>query len=100
VSGLPVIVAERARAFAIGASAVSGSPVRRPQASVPSGWMRIRVDSDAFKGTFTIESERFGRYLEPILAKLAEADEPALPAKPKAAPRARRAKPVEKKRTK
>lgn len=101
VSGLPESVAERARAFAIGASAVSGSPVRRKPAPVPAGWVRVRVEGEAFKGTFTIDAARLGRYLEPVLERLAE-DASAPKPKRAAAPRRAKpaaAKPVAKKRT-
>ena len=56
--------------------------------------MRVQIDSDVFKGRMMFEFATVGRYLEPILARLVEADAtPAPPAKkPATKPRARRAK--------
>jgi hypothetical protein len=102
VSGLPDPVAERVRAYAVGATTVAAAsaatPSRRQPAAVPAGWVRVRVESETFRGTFTFEASRLGHFLQPVLDRLA-ATEPAPPAT-KPAPRARRAKPAEKKRAK
>jgi hypothetical protein len=61
--------------------------------------MRVQVESEVFRGALTFEYARLGRYVEPILAKLAEAEKPAAPKRPKkAAPRAPRAKPTAKRK--
>lgn len=109
VTGLPHVVAERVHSFAVGAVAVASTTGRRSTDVVPPGWMRVQVESEIFRGDLMFEFSRLGKYLEPILAKLAEADTPPRPPAPKPrskpaparAPQPRRAKqPAEKKRTK
>lgn len=92
VTGLPETVAARIQSFAIGAVAVEASGGRRRTEPVPPGWMRVHIDSDIFKGRVTFEYGSLGRYVEPILERLAKPEEPpAPPAKPAAKPaRARR----------
>jgi hypothetical protein len=77
VSGIAQEKAERICAFAAGAVVAATAPrgiVRRPQPGVPAGWMRVSIDSDVFKGRLTFEYSTLGRYLEPILSRLSEAD--------------------------
>jgi hypothetical protein len=88
VTGIDRATAERIRAFASGAVAAAEAP-HEPRA-VPPGWMRVRIDSDVLKARLTFEYSVLGKHLEPILARLAEADAGAKPA-PK--PRAPRKKP-------
>jgi hypothetical protein len=53
--------------------------------------MRVQIDSDVFRGRLTFEYAALGRYIEPILARLAESEERTIQvARPK--PRAERAK--------
>jgi hypothetical protein len=104
VTGLADVVAERIHSFAIGAVAMAAtSGERRATANVPAGWTRVQIDGDAFKGRFMFETSTVARYLEPILARLAEAEAAPAPApakKKKAAvkPRATRARAADKKR--
>jgi hypothetical protein len=93
VAGLPDLVAERVRAFAVGAVAVTSGSERRKAAPLPPGWMRVHVESEVFKGRLTFEYARVGRFLEPFLERLVEAEKaPAAKAKAKRAPAARPAR--------
>lgn len=102
VSGIAEPVADRIRSFAAGAVAMaSAEGERRATANVPAGWMRVQIDSEVFKGRMMFEFATVGKYLEPILARLAEADASAPPQpKKKAATKAptRRAKAAEPKK--
>ena len=102
VSGIAEPIAERIHAFSVGAIAMAAaSDERRATATVPAGWMRVQIDSDVFKGRMMFEFATVAKYLEPILARLAEADASAIPApKKKAATKApaRRAKAAESKK--
>jgi hypothetical protein len=84
VSGIAEPVAQRIHSFAIGAVAMAATGgERRATATVPAGWMRVQIDSEVFKGRMMFEFATVGKYLEPILARLAEADATAAPPKPK-----------------
>ncbi len=90
VTGLSEPVAERVRTFSSGVVAAASAPGRRTQGT-PAGWMRVQIDSDVFRGRLTFEYAALGRYIEPILARLAESEERTIQvARPK--PRAERAK--------
>ena len=86
-------------AIGVVATARAGGP-RRSAAQVPAGWMRVQIDSEIFKGRLTFEYGTLGRYLEPILARLAEDRSGPVAAAPpaKAAPRKARAKRAESKK--
>lgn len=91
VTGLPEAIAERIQSFARGAVATAGAGGRRSASGIPSGWMRVQFDSDIFKGRIVFEYATLGRYLEPVLARLAEAED-ASKALPKKATRSRKPK--------
>jgi hypothetical protein len=98
VSGVDREKAERMVAFAAGAVVAATAPrgvVRRPQPGVPSGWMRVSIDSDVFKGRLTFEYATLGRYLEPLLSRLSEADGSVVVASSRPAAK----KPVRRKKT-
>jgi hypothetical protein len=95
VSGIDSDKAERICAFASGAVVAATAPrgiVRRAQPGVPSGWMRVSIDSDVFKGRLTFEYATLGRYLEPLLSRLTETDESAVVASRPAAKKPTRRK--------
>jgi hypothetical protein len=98
VAGLPTIVAERIHAFAAGAVAVSSTQGRRHSPPVRTGWMRVHIESEVFKGRLWFELARVGRYVEPLLERLVEAEKPVTE-KPEPTPRARRTKAASKKRS-
>jgi hypothetical protein len=93
VTGFTREKAERVRAFAAGAIAAARAtrgPARRPAQGTPPGWMRVAIDSDVFKGRLTFEYATLGRYLEPLLSRLTEADESAVVSSTKPAAKAPR----------
>ncbi len=104
VAGLPKATAERIRAFSAGSVSVAAAESRRNASTkLPEGWMRLDIESDLFRGRLTFEYSTIAKYLEPILAKLAEDDvkKPASARKTKAPVTKSRtpAKRVAKKRT-
>lgn len=97
LTGLAAGAAERVRAFAAGATAAGAAGGRPKRSSVPPGWMRVRVDSDVLRARVTFRYGTLGRYVEPILARLAAEAGREAPARPAApdkarAPRASRAR--------
>jgi len=91
VTGIARENVERIRAFAMGAIVASTArepePLTPKRGGIPDGWMRVTLESDAFKGQLTFDYETFGKYLEPILSKLAESDEGAVISSSRATPR-------------
>lgn len=79
VAGLDEATARAVHAFATGVHASSAARVApaRAKVDVPAGWMRVSVDSDVLRGRFMFEYGILARHIEPILARLAEADEGA-----------------------
>lgn len=97
VSGLPRSVAEKIHAFSIGTVSMATAGERRRDQKVPTGWMRVQIDSEVFRGRLMFEYATVGKYLEPILAKLAELDQPApkrrvKPKEPEPRPAAKRSR--------
>lgn len=107
VSGLEAKKAERIHSFAVGALAATTAAsagagtrqsTRRTRQNAQSGWMRVSIDSDIFKGRLSFEYAALGKYLEPILQALSRLDgsgatpEPArvTPTKPARKPAAKR----------
>lgn len=84
VSGIDESAAERVRAFAAGALSAGNRRRHREPAPVPPGWMRVRVESDVIKARLTFDYSVLGRHLEPILARLAEAEQKPAPKTKKA----------------
>ncbi|MGB5038300.1 MAG: helix-hairpin-helix domain-containing protein [Blastocatellia bacterium] len=104
VAGLPKATAERIRAFSAGSVSVAAAESRRNASTkLPEGWMRLDIESDLFRGRLTFEYSTIAKYLEPILAKLAENDvkapKPARKSKALATPSRTPAKRAAKKRT-
>ncbi|MBK6428853.1 MAG: helix-hairpin-helix domain-containing protein [Blastocatellia bacterium] len=104
VAGLPKATAERIRAFSAGSVSVAAAESRRNASTkLPEGWMRLDIESDLFRGRLTFEYSTIAKYLEPILAKLAENDvkapKPAPKSKALATPSRTPAKRAAKKRT-
>ena len=104
VAGLPKATAERIRAFSAGSVSVAAAESRRNASTkLPEGWMRLDIESDLFRGRLTFEYSTIAKYLEPILAKLAENDvkapKPARKSKVPATPSRTPAKRAAKKRT-
>lgn len=90
VAGLSRTTAERIRAFSAGSVSVATAESRvSASAKLPDGWMRLDIESDTFRGRLTFEYSSIAKYLEPILARIAEDGQKA--AKP---PRTRKASSV------
>jgi len=104
VAGLPKATAERIRAFSAGSVSVAAAESRRTASTkLQDGWMRVDIESDVFRGRLTFEYASIAKYLDPILARLAEdsakGKRPARKAKAPATPRKTPASRATKKKT-